>query len=150
MAFDWEEIKYQWNDLRYRPEVKRRLLTAGAIAIIVFVVGAFLLSVLTSGGAEKQATANPVQPRGVPLAAPSYTGAKQFAEDLASELSGDQRFAGVAVVPTVTGRSGEVGRIVLMGQLGEAALSELRSLVARKQPPVKIEWRISKPGPGGG
>ncbi|MCC6659761.1 MAG: hypothetical protein IT437_02620 [Phycisphaerales bacterium] len=151
MKFDWEEIRYQWNDLRYRPEVKRRLLTAGAAAIILLVLIAFFFSILGGrSGPPARVTAAPVNPRGTSPPAPSYRGAKEFAADLQGDLSADPRFAGIAVVPTVMGSGGEVGRIVLMGELPPTDLADLRTLVARKQPPVKIDWNVTQPRKPGG
>ena len=146
MPLDWEEIKYQWNDLRYRPEVKRRVLTGAAVGLIVFVIGAFVISVLTSGREEppKAAMVAPGPP-GAPAPAPAYRGAKEFAEELQSDLSADPRFAGVGVVPTVAGREGDSGRVVLMGQLPDTDLAALKSLVAAKNPPVRVIWRVTRP-----
>jgi len=143
MRLNWEEIRYQWNDLAYRPEVKRRLAIAAAIGLIGVVAVLFVISLTWGAPEEKKAAQRPLDRTGAPLPdRPTYGGAKEFASELSSTLASDARFTGVAVVAAATA-TGETSRIVLMGNLPRADLAALRSLVAEQGPPVPIDWQIT-------
>lgn len=143
MRLNWEEIKYQWNDLAYRPEVKRRLAVAAAIGLLGVVAILFIVSLTWGEPEEKQAATRPMNRTGAPLPErPTYGSAREFATDLASQLASDARYTSVAVVPAATA-TGETSRIVLMGNLPRADLVALRTLVAERKPPVPIDWQIT-------
>lgn len=150
MRIDWENVKYQVglirDDLRYNAQARKRLAIASAGALVLLVGFVFYLSL--PGGKSEPAPAGaarafPAPP--VTTSTPSYRGAKDFAEQLARKLASDQRFTGIAVVPSVSGPDGRAGRVMLMGQLARADLDALRGLVGQLNPPVAIDWQVTYP-----
>jgi hypothetical protein len=147
MRFDWDEIKYQWNDLRQRPEVRKRLAVGGTIAILAVIVGAFFLSLTWVRTEPKPSGGKGSTGGGFERAPerPAYRGAKEFAQEVSRKLAADSRFQGIAVVPTVSARDGQAGRVMLMGQIPRADIEVLRSLIAGLNPPVAVDWQITAP-----